>query len=315
MMNSESFSISENCLYDLSVVIPCTPEDVMIQEVLQALSEQKGVKFEVLLVMNPKSASPPRFPSANSMNLRILSSDRGANRARNKGLTESKSDLLLFLDSDCRVPHSNFLSEVVQRMKSQSFLTAAGGAYKILENAGPGERAYNTLQLRWLQQGIFNSKFETRHLLGGFLAIRKSTLKSHVFDERLIFGGTERELLRRLHQEGHAIQFWPDLSVTHLGQVTPRGLAKKAFSQGQGARYILEKLGPELPAPQTFLGIHKPNPAEEPWIDLYQFFFEWGFNGSPTKSVFRLVVAFMNSMFQWLRLTENRLKAYQAKNH
>jgi len=315
MTNSDSIVGDKDSAYDLTVIIPCTPDDTTIQEVLQPLSEQEGLNFEVLLVMNPKSAPPPAFPSMKLRGLRILSCDRGANRARNKGLAESRSELVLFLDADCCVPHSRFLFGLVQRMKNHPTLTAAGGAYHIPESSGPGEKAYNTLQLRWLHRGLFNSDFETRHLLGGFLLIRKSYLKGYEFDEKLIFGGTERELLRRLHQDGHAIRLWPDLSVTHLGPITPRGLAKKAFSQGQGARYILEKLGPELPAPQKFIATQKPTPAEDPWIQLYQFFFEWGFTGNPLKPVHRLVVNSVDSMFQWLRLTENRLRSYQAKNH
>ncbi|MFN8791091.1 MAG: glycosyltransferase family 2 protein [Bdellovibrionales bacterium] len=305
----------ENPFYDLSVIVPCTPTDTTLQEVLQSLSAQKGVNFEVLLVMNPKSGPFPALPSMNSLNIRFLGSDRGANRARNKGLAESRAELVLFLDSDCVLPQADFLFHVVHRMRSQSFLTAAGGSYQLPEGSGAGERAYNSLQMRWLQRGIVNSNFETRHLLGGFLAMRKSLLKSYVFDENLIFGGTERELLRRLHQDGHSIRLWPDLSLIHLGPITPRGLARKAFAQGQGARYILEKLGPEAPLTQIFLDSHRPDPKEDPWLDLYRFFFEWGFNGSPTRSLQRLVVSLVNSTFQWLRLTENRLLSYQAKNH
>jgi hypothetical protein len=69
-----------------------------------------------------------------------------------------------------------------------------------------------------------------------------------LFDENLIFGGTERELLQRMVLKGHLFKFIPDLFVIHQSDISWLELIKKgsfrpALEQLKKAEEIARRLG------------------------------------------------------------------------
>lgn len=263
-------------IIDISVVIPTTPKDSSLQTVLSSLEAQQDVEFEVIVVLNPPTATWPRFEYKNN-NFHQLTSEVGVNNARNVGLARAKSDLVLFLDSDCVPQTYYFLYQYVQLMRCHSDLVGGGGPYLLPTNSNPTSTAYHHLQQRWLQEGFLDENFNCLNLLGGNLILRKSLIKDQLFDGTMIFGGTERELLRRLQSLGHKFQFWPQQKVLHLNQINLIALAKKAMAQGRGTKYITTKLGPRaVDQKNTYLIKTSFDPKLTHYIEYYQFFFDLG---------------------------------------
>lgn len=260
----------------ISVVIPLTTDSKYVTEVLQVLDLQAQVNFEVLLVLNPASSNWPRLASHFSFPIMRLHSAKGANQARNEGLRKAQSDLVLFLDSDCVPARLDFLARYVELMNQHPHLTGVGGRYSLFPEANSMAQTYNFLQMQWVHEGLYNAQNECLNLLGGNLVLRKSLLKDELFDANLIFGGTERELLQRLHQQGHRFAFFENQVVYHYGNLNLIQLLKKAFAQGRGARYIQEKLGRENRSFINLKPISAPREHEKS-IYYYRLFFELGF--------------------------------------
>ncbi len=269
--------------FDISVVIPFRGRDKYIHQVLSALDQQLGVKFEVIMVLNPENREWPAMAEHQFPIIKETSA-RGANHARNQGLARAASDLVLFLDSDCVPQGQDFLNGCISFMKQNPNLTGCGGSYQLESSANKVSQAYHYLQMRWLTEGLLNEEGYCHHLLGGFLVLRKDKLLNQNFDPKMVFGGTEREFLKRLLQQGHRFRFIQNFSVLHAGQLSLLSLIKKAYAQGKGAGYTLEKLGPEENR-NVYLKKISTDPKLFFLIEIYRIFFELG-HGSKFSNLF-----------------------------
>ncbi|SNS23760.1 Glycosyltransferase involved in cell wall bisynthesis [Belliella buryatensis] len=96
----------------ISVIIPTYKDDERLSKCLQALENQTLGKseFEVIIVNNcPSESLDIDFTKIKTLNVRCFSEAiPGSYAARNKGILESKRDILAFTDSDC-LPEPNWL--------------------------------------------------------------------------------------------------------------------------------------------------------------------------------------------------------------
>ncbi len=294
---------------DLTVVIPFRPQDKGLNDVLTALNQQTGVSFEVLLVQNPPIADfAPTLPSRLNFQIQMLTSARGANRARNKGLESASTDLVFFLDSDCWPTSPNLLSHYVQLFRENAELCAAGGPYHLLPTANSLAKAYHELQIRWLQEGLRDTDLNAYNLLGGNLLVRRSRLDEMRFDENIIFGGTEREFLQRLSQHGKVIQFFPHQSVFHGSSMNLKSFLKKAYAQGCGTRYITAKLGPATHS-KRFVRISVPPENLSPYLRIYQWGFDMGLGKASVRYYYNRICETLNRYLFFLQ----NLKFYRIR--
>ena len=96
----------------ISVIIPTYRDDERLNKCLQALTNQtlERFEFEVIVVNNcPKESLDINFDYLNDLNLKVFSElSPGSYAARNKGIKESKGEILAFTDSDC-IPNPDWL--------------------------------------------------------------------------------------------------------------------------------------------------------------------------------------------------------------
>jgi len=103
----------------VSIVVPCLNEEGFIGHLLKSLDEQNEVSsvFEVIIVDNGSTDGTLdevwRVASDIRYSIHITHElQRGVSRARNTGAAASKSNLLVFLDADNRVPPT-FLQSIL----------------------------------------------------------------------------------------------------------------------------------------------------------------------------------------------------------
>ena len=108
--------------------------------------------------------------------------------------------------------------------------------------------------------------------MGGNLVLRKSKLGLEKFDEKIIFGGTEQEFLYRLFMQNHQFQFLSQQSVIHIAKVSFFDFYLKAFKQGQGYLYRINKLNIKS-EPKMTLDLNRTYEISSP---TYRFFFQIG---------------------------------------
>lgn len=219
----------------ISVVIPARPKDAFLNKVVHSVKMQKGLNYEILVVFNPY------LPPWSQKGIKIYSSSEGANCARNVGLRNARSDLILFLDSDCELENDSCLLYRFNKMMQNPQWVAAGGNYAVSEAASPSAQAYNYIQNNWLYSNIQGRDLKIPFLLGGNMVIRKSLLRGLEFDEQMKYGGTEKEFFCRLQAINNNVHLVPDWTVLHLAEIDDEQLKIKAHAQGLGSKYIEQK--------------------------------------------------------------------------
>lgn len=273
----------------ISIVIPSRPREDTLLACLNSIYQQSFQNFEVIVCFNPYQKMHLLACDFDGR-MQISRSKKGANYARNKGLSLSNYNYVLFLDADCFLSNPDFLLNIYQVMENDPQLTAAGGPYQLPRSAGVVSQAYHFIQEAWLQESLLDSDLHIRQLLGGNMIFRKSILQGLCFDEALIFGGTEAEFFFRLKSRGHKILFLPELFVEHQSEITLKDFKRKAYMQGSGLRYILKKKI-ERSADRKFI-FYRQTPAHlSELISIYRKEFSRGLHGSSLINMFFLLTS------------------------
>ncbi len=232
-----------------SVVIPSRNRSKAIGRCLEALARQETLDFEVLVVDDASTDDTPEtvaaFAAANpevpTRHLRQAVC-RGANAARNRGVSEARAEIVAFLDDDCE-PAPDWLDRlltgfagpkvasvtggVLQAPARNVFEGAYGGAHRVHGKAGPAPR-----------------------LVGCNMAVRKDLLERFGFDEdraradgvTSVSGrGDEEGLYLLLRAAGLEQRLVPDAVVLHDHPLTGRSFLRQAWRGGRSAARLVYK--------------------------------------------------------------------------
>jgi len=130
---------------DLSVVIPALNEADHLPYLLQDLSWQKNIQFEVIVVDGGSTDQTMRhcreFASNCSFDLTIAESEPGRAIQLNKGASMSVADDLLFLHADSRIRNSSLLANAhrfISRKREQNSNPCLCGHFPISFSLSPG---------------------------------------------------------------------------------------------------------------------------------------------------------------------------------
>ncbi len=225
----------------VSVVIPSVDWTPQLQKCLRSILTQQNVRLETWVVFNPnmpKSEVLEGWPDW----IRFVRSDRGVNRARNEGVRRSTCERVLFLDSDCELVDLQHIEKLNTLWDENPTVDGVGGEYKLSFNSSEAAQAYQALQMQWLRTQVINSKGETKALIGGHMLLNRKLLLEAPFDEKILFGGAEREFFVRLSNLSNKFIWTPELKVLHESNLTRKDLIKKARLQGLGDLYIQKKM-------------------------------------------------------------------------
>jgi GT2 family glycosyltransferase len=226
-----------------SIVIPFhrsrRGHDILFRVVESCLA-QSGSSFEIRLVTNlPDPRLERALLSQNDPRIFLdCAGKRGVNSARNLGADRSRGEFLLFLDDDCALPHANYLEGLAELFSRHSTYAALGGPYHSKEPSSWRVRGYNAMASAWAAAGAdpYREVSPAVNLLGGNLCVKREVFKKFQFDETILSGGDETELLRRLSVAGKALGFAPSLEVLHLADGSWKGLLGRAWRQGRARR-------------------------------------------------------------------------------
>lgn len=210
--------------------------------VLDSCLAQEGVDLEVRLVANVADPQVERVLSSMEearLHLECVGAV-GVNSARNLGARKAKGDFFLFLDDDCALPRRDFLLSLHSLLVRHPGYAALGGPYESAAPAPWKVRGYNAMASTWASLGAdpLSEISPAKNLLGGNLCLRREIFAEFPFDERIIAGGDETELLRRLSCANKRIGFAPSLAVTHLADPSWEGLLARAWRQGRARENI-----------------------------------------------------------------------------
>ncbi len=218
--------------YPATVVISTYNQPKWLEKVLWSYEFQTFKHFEIIIADDGSEAKTKdlidNFKLDSKLNINhIWQEDKGFRKTKilNKAILASKADYLIFTDGDC-IARNDFIETHLRLKKENTVLS--GGYYKLNENISliiskADIEKQNCFNFEWLEpQGqkwdfkankLSTSTFKTNLLnaitptKATFDGMNASCYKSDLyavngFDERMTYGGEDRELGERLMNNG-----------------------------------------------------------------------------------------------------------------
>lgn len=233
--------------YDASIIISTYNQPDWLYKVLLGYAQQTHQNFEIIVADDGSKMDTyqiiQNFKKQTSYAIKhIWQEDEGfqKNRILNKAIRASKSPYLIFTDGDC-IPRKDFVEKHLTLRKPKAFLS--GGYFKLpkmisekiskedISNQYCFDKFWlikqglkknfklNKLTSRGLKENLLNQWTPTKATWDGMNASgwKKDILAVNGFDERMKYGGEDRELGERLMNLGiKPIQARYSLICVHL---------------------------------------------------------------------------------------------------
>lgn len=233
----------------LSIIVPVYNRPDEVRELLDSLTRQLMLDYEVIIVEDGSTLSCEReverfrslLPAVQY--LRILNS--GPSVARNRGAERASGEYLLILDSDVVLP-SGYL-EAVQRGIYGTRADAFGGPDAASPDFTPMQQAVNYAMTSWLTTGGIRGgsadameQFKPRTFNMG--CRRELFLRLGGFAEDMRYG-EDIDFSLRLIEAGASVRLFPDAFVYHKRRVDLSKFFMQVHHSGM-ARIALEARHP-----------------------------------------------------------------------
>jgi glycosyltransferase involved in cell wall biosynthesis len=241
---------------NFSFIIPVFNRPDEIEELLESLTKQtyKG-NFDVVIVEDGSTIPCEHVVDKYKSKFNIvyyLKYNSGPGDSRNFGMTQSKADYFIILDSDCIVPE-NYLDFVIKSL-SQKYVDCYGGPDAMLPSFSAVQKAINFSMTSFLTTGGIRgasekiNKFQPRSFNMGLS--RKAFEASKGFSS--IHPGEDPDLSIRLWKMGFETKLIKEAFVYHKRRIDWEKFYTQVNKFGK-ARPILNHWYPEYAKPTFFL--------------------------------------------------------------
>lgn len=244
-------------------IIVCTyNRDKYLYGALQCIAENgyPTDAYEIVLVNNMSTDNTEgecqRFQNDYpTVNFRyFVETQQGLSFARNRGIKESRGEILLFLDDDSYT-QPNYLINLQHQLEAFPNADAFGGKIDPVFESGEPPKWLSKWNYSWVSAIDMGDKvcpFEGKAFpIGANMGISKAMLsKIGVFNTELgrskknLMGGEEKDLFERIRQQGGSIYYFPDVVVQHV--IPPSRTTKdyvKRLGEGVGRSERIRTLG------------------------------------------------------------------------
>lgn len=212
-----------------SIIIPMYNAEKHIEELLEALTKQSSFLLEVIIVDDGSTDNSFKIAIKTRINfpLKIIKQEnQGPATARNMGIKEAKSDIIIFLDSDC-IPTKNFVKNILKPFKNPE-ISGVQGEY-ITKN-------FNNLIARYVGYEIEyrhrNMKGKIDHIATYACAYRKKDLGEGFLTDFKEPNMEDIELSYRLSEQGKKLVFQSLAKVKHPHPENIFKYLKQQFKRG-----------------------------------------------------------------------------------
>ena len=240
-----------------SIIIPVYNRPDEVDELLESLSKQTFLDFEVLLIEDGSSLKCDVVAQKYSSVLTIryyYKDNSGRSETRNYGMEKARGEYFVFFDSDCVIP--SFYFEKIKKKLTDNYTDSYGGPDKADKSFSNLQKAISFSMTSFLTTGgirgskgakmekfvprTFNMGFskEVYHTVGGF---------KDMFGEDI-------DLSLRIRNKGYTCQLISDAFVYHKRRVDLRSFYRQVhvFGMARISLYLLHptsmKLVHTLPA-------------------------------------------------------------------
>lgn len=218
----------------ISVIICTYNRDKFLYDALQhvAVNNFPTENYEIVLINNNSTDNTEsechrfekNFPQINFRY--FVETKQGLSHARNRGINESKGDILVFLDDDSFVK-SDYLENLQQNLSKHPEAMAFGGKISPLFENGEAPKWLCKWTYSWvsaIDKGNEVIPFEgNSYPIGANMGFRKSCIaECGNFNPELgrtkknMMGGEEKDIFNRLKEKQMPILYFPDIQVEHV---------------------------------------------------------------------------------------------------
>ncbi len=226
----------------VSVIIPSYNSEETIEECLQSLLHQTYKEaYEIILVDSSIDRTPEIVREKfNMIKFIHLNEKTDPGTARNIGIQESRGDLLLFIDSDCRAD-SDWMEKMTGRYRRDGYAAVSGA---VLNGNDPKSEVAWAGYLAEFREFIPQHKAgEVRHGPTCNISYKKEViLKLLPFNHRY-YPQEDLELNYRLTRQGGRIFFDPTIRVYHHHRTQFQSFLRHQRNIGQITAKMINLLG------------------------------------------------------------------------
>ncbi|WP_308917116.1 glycosyltransferase family 2 protein [Jannaschia sp. LMIT008] len=218
-----------------TIVLPSFGRPAHVRDCLAALGALDGGPYPVVVVDDgsPEPLAPVCAPFGDAVRC-IRQDNAGPGVARNRGVAEARTRLVLFIDDDCR-PEPGWARALIETQAGDPDALVGGLVVNGLDRNVWSDAAQAILTYSYGAFGGFDGRlafFTTNNLC----VDRDRFLDLGGFDASYAFASEDRDLSFRWKAAGGHLRHAPDAVVTHLHAMTGAGFLRQQYAYGRGAR-------------------------------------------------------------------------------
>ncbi|MGJ8677687.1 MAG: glycosyltransferase family 2 protein [Akkermansiaceae bacterium] len=208
----------------ISVVIPSYNRKDSVLRLLKTVYEQQGVHFEVVVVDDCSPDDSLEAIAAQFPQVRLFTNEvnGGPSVTRNRGVRESRADIIVGFDSDVTLNDCYVLKKTLEEYEKNP--SAAGFAFRIFAPDGKSDDVPRWWHPLPIELNV-EKKFPTHYFSGTAYSFKRSIMiEAGLYPEILYMHYEEVELAYRILDTGADIFYSPDLTaVHHESKIAQRG--------------------------------------------------------------------------------------------
>ena len=184
----------------ISLIIPAYNEERYLTACLESVLRNAATQlFEIIVIDNASTDQTAKIATSFSGVRVVREEQKGLTRARQRGFTEARGDILAYIDADTRLP-LGWIEQVLTEFRREPNLASLSGPY-IYYDLDPFQQLL--IKFYWSILAWPSYLIIGYLLVGGNFAIRKEVLtKMNGFDTSIEFYGEDTNIARRAKSFG-----------------------------------------------------------------------------------------------------------------
>jgi GT2 family glycosyltransferase len=172
-----------------------------------------------------------------SKKVKCISSERnlGVAGGRNLGISESKGDVLIFIDDDAQFISDNPIRKIVDKFSKDDSIGIL--SFKIVDLSGNVRRE----EFPHINKDLCKDReFETTYFIGAGHAIRRKVFDEvGLYPDDFFYAGEELDLSFRCIEQGYKIIYFPEVVVLHRRSLGGRMINEEKWARTYRNRLIV----------------------------------------------------------------------------